>query len=920
MLIDHLLLFLPGFISTSNASVIGIDLGTQSFKIGLISPGKYEMVLNEQSQRKTPHQVGWFREERVFGSDAFSLWVRNPKQVYSLYEPLVGTIYRDGILEEIGMGSLGYSVSNDTERNTFKVKYSDDVYYTPEELLAMTLRRIKELASNYIHGNVKECVIAIPPWLTSTQRQAVLDAASMSGLNVLSLVHSINAASLNFATDREFERNQTAIFYDMGAKSTKLSLVHFSSHTEVKNKKNRTVTNNVVKSMDWDENLGGLNFDMVIVEYLKAKLKKQDSSVDTDDLKLTIKLLKEASKMKETLSVNQQAHIFIGGIQGDTDFSSAITRTEFEELAAPLFERAVAPLKRIIEANGLNPSDIDFVELIGGCSRIPGVQAALKAYLKREVLDKHLNGDEAVASGATFYAASLSHYFRVKDIRLKDITPFGIDVKLVQQPQTVLSQQQQQDEQQVEQSNDDDESSPSSNSNSNNNSPVFFRKNNRINIKKSLTFYSNQSFSVNISYSDVQPSSIAYYTVSNIPVASDNLNFTGKPKITCSIRLNSNGMAILEKAEAEITVFTQRVKSTPSSSNSTSNSSSASTASADGTTTTEESTETKPTGESTPPVTELVSRVHRIPLNISVVYSVVQPLTREQLATMNVRLNQLDAKDKSLRDLRHEKNNIEAFIYETRDKLDSEEYQACSTPEERETFLADIDVTSQWLSDANDNSLEDIVEFQNQYRDIKKKGDKIFRRVSEKANIPGALEELQTLLTKLKPLVANLTKDMEKPEDAKRITDKVEQLEKWIKEKKSEFDSADFTKDLSFSSADIKFKFYDIEKTVKDQLKLKKRPPPKKPSTTTKPKDGKSSSSSNTANKEDVPPTTDNNTEDVPTNNNNEQTIDIEQQDQQDQQQQKEDTKNSMFDEDGGSEDDNENQPKKSTQNGHDEL
>ncbi|EGG17581.1 heat shock protein 70 family member [Cavenderia fasciculata] len=832
---------------TQGASVIGIDIGAQSFKIGLIKPGSFETVLNEQSGRKTPTQIGWFRDERVFASDAFNMWARNPKQVYSMFQPLLGTVYREGILEEIGLGSLGYSVSNDTQRNTFAIKYDDETNYSPEELQAMIFRKVKELASASTQSNVKECVIAVPPYLTQQQRQGVLDAASLAGLSVLSLINGINAASINFAMDRTFDKNTTAIFYDMGAKSTKLSLVQFSSTTilDTKTKKNKTTTHNVVKSMEWDENLGGIDFDMVIVNHLKTLIKKQLPSADTTDKKLTIKLIKEASKMKEMLSANQQAHIFIGSLIDEFDFSASISRKDFEDLSAPLFERSILPLQRLIESNGLTPNDIDFIELIGGCTRIPSVQQALKTYLKRDILDKHLNGDESASSGAAFFAAGQTHYFRVKDIRLKDITPYAVNVDIINSEGNNVD------------TPSTDGGADEETATFDNPKAYFFKKNNRINVKKTLSFSTTQPFLLNVTYPE-QNVNIAVYNITSIPQASDSLNFTGKPKIHCSLKLNSNGMVVLERAEAEVTITFKKLKpksapATPSDIKKDEDDEDSIKESLeedinpDLEKEEEEAKKIKEEKEKKDdePVLflqqefEWITKTQRIPLNYTVSYQTVLPLSKDQISTLKQRLDELDSKDAALRALHNEKNTLESLIYDLRDKLEGEEYLTCSTSQERQDISDELDKASSWLSDAQDNDLTDVTEYQAQTKNLKKKIEKIVSRINAKEQLPKVLDDLSALVAKVKVIMSNVTKDLNiTEEEVKLNNDKINTIDKWVVEKKSEYKVADFSKDLSFTSTDAKFKFYTLENLIKELAKKKRKPAPKKP-TTTKTKDEK---------------------------------------------------------------------------------
>ncbi|KAF2074309.1 hypothetical protein CYY_004369 [Polysphondylium violaceum] len=796
-----------------NANVIGIDLGSQTFKVALIKTGNFDIVLNEQSGRKTISSIGWFRNERVFSADSFGLWARNPQQTYNLITPFLGTQYQDGYVQKVGGGILGYSVSNDTDRNTFAIRYDDQVNYSPEELTGMLLERIRELTTLYSGIRIKDCVITIPAFLNQQQRQALLDAAQLAGLNVLSLVHDSNAAAINYAMDRTFdEKNQTVIIYDMGAKYTRLSLVEYSSHVEsIKGSaKNKTVTSIIVKDLAWDDSLGGYDFDLVIVNYFKSLIKKNHPNFNVDDAKVTIKLLKECTKAKETLSVNQQAGIHIGGLIDDNDFSATITKQKFEELIAPLVERAIKPLKKIIESTGLKQEQIDLIELVGGGTRVPAIQQALREYMKREVLDKHMNGDEAMANGAVFYAASLTTYFRVKDIRLKDISPVGYNVEIIQSNPTTT------EETTTEEGAADEKKSSVT---------QLFKPHSRLNIKKTMSFNTDSSFKLNVT-SPEPFNNIALYSISAIPVASDKLNFTGKPKVHCSFRLNTNGMIVLEKAEAEITVTTIKTKNIKSQDKSLENSS------------TEENKETE-APEPAKVETELVTKVQRVPLTVDIEYMTVKPLDKEMMQQASKKLLEWDTKDKDLKALRKEMNNLEAFIYETRGELEfNDEYQACSTQQERDTLMEELNKANEWYSEALDNGVADIEQYKTQLKDIKKKASVISHRVHQKQQVPSELVGLEKAIMKFQPLVNNIAKDYNLTiEEMMDFSSKFDIIKKWTEDKKEEIskEEIDYTKDLSFSTSDIRYKIYELEKMAKDMIKKKIRIPPKKATPKSKP-------------------------------------------------------------------------------------
>ncbi|KAM9971905.1 hypothetical protein ACTFIW_011893 [Dictyostelium discoideum] len=854
--------------------VIGIDLGSQTFKVSLIKPGAFETVLNEQSGRKTISSVGWFKDERLFSSDSFSVWARNPKQNYNLIQAFLGIKYKEGLVEEISNGlPLGFKVKNDTVRNTVSIVYDDETNYSAEELTGMLLRRVKDMASSYAGSSIKDCAITIPPYFTQQQRQALLDAAQLAGLNVLSLIHDINAAALSFAMDRTFlEKNQSVIFYDMGARHTSVSLVEFESHNEqIKGvKKNKTVSSASVKGIEWDEKLGGFDFDMVIVNHLKTLLKKQIPSANVDDIKITIKLLKEVGKMKENLSVNQQAHIFIGSLVDDHDFQATISKQQFEELSQSLIERSLLPLKKLILSTGIKLKDIEYFEVIGGSVRIPFIQQALKDYLKRDTLDKHLNGDEAMSNGAAFYAASLTHYFKVKEIKLKDILLNSVDVEINNNiinsggvgaggADTLLEETEDNEDNEL---NNEQQQQPTINQGGLKDKKIqLFKVNSKLGIKKTVSFSSENGFSLFLNNPTIN-NPLATYTVSNVPTPGEKYNFTGKPKIHCSFRLTTSGIVVLEKAEAEITVSLIKPQpqqnKTSSSSSTKKNTTTIETATDGGSEeTTDETTTTKQEKEEeevvvVEKVIEYIQKTIRVPLNFTIKYNGgVEPLSKELSQESNDRINKLDQVDRILRELRQERNNLESFIYETKDKLESnEEYLKCSTQQERDQLVEELDKTSAWLSDALDNDNTETEEYRKQLKDVKKKADKIVNRVSQYQLVPVALEELEDTVDKVKPMFEIASKDLNvTAEELKETTDKIQSVSDWVQEKKSEFKLADYSKDLQTSSFDIKFKLYDLERTIKEILKKKKKPV--KPSTTSSKKDKSSKSSKGKSNSTD---------------------------------------------------------------------
>jgi len=282
---------------------------------------------------------------------------------------------------------------------------------------------------------VLNAVITVPPFFDQTERQAVLDAAEIAGLRVLSLLNVDTAAALNFGMAKKFETKQRHIFYDIGSGSTKISLVSFGAY-QVKEKiksssKTKVVNATIfeVEAVAFDRDLSGREFDFRLQQELANRFQKQKGVTSNvrNNPKAMAKLLKEAQRVKKILSANQDTIARIENVMDDVDLYQPITRTEFEALCQDLFERIEIPLKQLMSQTEIQMADIDSVTLMGGATRIPKVQAQLKEFVGKE-LGQNLNTDEAAVFGAAFRAAGLSKLFKVKDIRIKDISPYPVNL------------------------------------------------------------------------------------------------------------------------------------------------------------------------------------------------------------------------------------------------------------------------------------------------------------------------------------------------------------------------------------------------------------------------------------------------------------------------------------------------------------
>ena len=354
-------------------------------------------------------------------------------------------------------GIIGANVTYQGEKRT----------YTATELIASFLTKVKQTTSAELKLPVSDIVISIPPWFTDAQRRAVMDATEVAGLKLLRLINDTTAAALGYGITKTDlpppeEPPRRVAFVDIGYSNYTCSIVAF---------KKGELT---VLSTAFDRHFGGRDFDKAIVDHF-AKEFKEKYKVDVyANTKALLRLRTAAEKLKKVLSANAQAPMNIESLMADLDVRGMLKREELEEMLKPLIERATAPLEQALkDAGGLTVSDIDFVELIGGCTRVPALKDRIQQFFGKQ-LSFTLNQDEAVARGCAFACAILSPIFRVRDFAVHDIVPYPIEFTWEQSQEIP----------------DEDTTL------------TVFNKNNAVPSTKILTFYRKEPFDLEARYAD----------------------------------------------------------------------------------------------------------------------------------------------------------------------------------------------------------------------------------------------------------------------------------------------------------------------------------------------------------------------------------------------------------------------------------
>ncbi len=371
------------------SKAIGIDLGTTNSVVAVMEGGEPVVIPSAEGNRTTPSVVSFLKNERVVGQIAKRQAITNPDHTISSIKRKMG--------------------SNE------KIKI-EGKEYTPQEISAMIVQKLKQDAENYLGEKVTQAVVTVPAYFTDSQRQATKDAGAIAGLEVLRIINEPTAASLSYGLDKGEE--QTILVFDLGGGTFDVSILDIGEGVfEVK----ATSGNNL---------LGGDDFDQRIIDHLAEEFKKEHG-IDLRNDKMALQRLKEAAeKAKVELSSLTTAVINLPFITADQNgpkhLDTTLTRAQFDKLTEDLVEKTMGPTRQAIKDAGLNPSDIDRVILVGGSTRIPAVQNAIKSYIAKEP-DRSVNPDECVAIGAAIQAGVLVG--EVKDILLLDITPLSLGIE-----------------------------------------------------------------------------------------------------------------------------------------------------------------------------------------------------------------------------------------------------------------------------------------------------------------------------------------------------------------------------------------------------------------------------------------------------------------------------------------------------------
>uniref|UniRef100_A0A673WKM7 Hypoxia up-regulated protein 1 n=1 Tax=Salmo trutta TaxID=8032 RepID=A0A673WKM7_SALTR len=737
----------------SQTAVMSVDLGSEWMKVAIVKPGvPMEIALNKESRRKTPIAVCLKENERLFGDSALGS-VKNPKFVYRYLQSLLGKKHDNPQVAFYQKRFSEHQLVKDASRGTVLFRNSEEMQYSPEELLGMVLNYSRGLAQDFAEQPIKDAVITVPAFFNQAERRAVLQAAQMAGVKVLQLINDNTAVALNYGVFRRKDINSTAqnmMFYDMGSGSTTATIVTYQT---VKTKDSGTQPQLQIRGVGFDRSLGGFEMDLRLRDHL-AKLFNEQKKTKKDvreNHRAMAKLLKEAQRLKTVLSANAEFMAQVEGLLDEMDFKAKVTRVEFEALCADLFERVPGPVQEALSSAEMSLDEIEQVILVGGSTRVPKVQEVLLKAVGKEELGKNINADEAAAMGAVYQAAALSKAFKVKPFLVREAAVFPIQVEFTRETE-------------------DEDGSRSLK----HNKRILFQRMAPYPQRKVITFNRyTDDFAFDINYGDLSFlgqndlsvfGSLNLTTVQLSGVSSSfQKHMDAESKgIKAHFNMDESGMLLLDRChyhyvnessfsekegekngvaaeEEEAAEEEKEEKGEKAEEEEEKEAAEKEAGAAEKEAGAEEkgaAAEEKAKPQKRTKFSEDVS----VELQVN---DILNP-SLEEIASSNKKLQDLTDRDLEKQEREKTLNSLEAFIFETQDKMYQEEYQAVVSEEEKEAITTKLSEASAWMDEDGYSAV--TKELREKLQELRKLCKAMFFRVEERRKWPDHLAALESML------------------------------------------------------------------------------------------------------------------------------------------------------------------------------
>jgi heat shock protein 5 len=407
--------------STGVDTVIGIDLGTTYSCVGVFKDGAVQIITNDQGFRITPSMVAFSEDGgRLIGDAAKNQATLNPENTVFDVKRFIGRAFKDKTVQS-DKKLMPYDIVDKNSKPMVQVTTGGvKKVFSPEEISAMVLTKMKETAEAYLGKDIKNAVVTVPAYFNDAQRQATKDAGTIAGLNVMRIINEPTAAAIAYGLDKKM-KEKNILVYDLGGGTFDVTVL--------------TIDEGVfeVLSTNGDTHLGGEDFDHRVMDHFIKEIKGKYKIDVSKNKRSLAKLRREVEKAKRALSSVHQTKVEIESLIDGEDFSSTLTRAKFEDLNSDLFKKTLKPVSQVLKDAGLKKNEIAEVVLVGGSTRIPKIQSLIQDFFNGKEPNRGINPDEAVAYGAAVQGGILSGEGgeTTKDMLLVDIAPLSVGIETV---------------------------------------------------------------------------------------------------------------------------------------------------------------------------------------------------------------------------------------------------------------------------------------------------------------------------------------------------------------------------------------------------------------------------------------------------------------------------------------------------------
>jgi len=410
-----------GGLADSTGPIIGIDLGTTYSCVAVMNNGKVHVISNDQGNRITPSYVAFTENgERLIGDAAKNQMTSNPENTIFDAKRLIGREWADSSVQNDAK-YLPFQLTKKNGKPMINVKSGQEMKnLTPEEVSAMVLTKMKQIAEEYLGKNVTKAVVTVPAYFNDAQRAATKDAGTIAGIEIVRIINEPTAAALAYGLDKSSSDEKNVLVFDLGGGTFDVSLL--------------SITDGVfeVLATNGDTHLGGEDFDQRVMEHFMKLIKKKTGKDIRKDARATQKLRREVEKAKRALSSAHQTRVEIESLIDGEDFSETLTRAKFEELNMDLFKNTLKPVQKVLNDAELKKNEIDDIVLVGGSTRIPKIKQLIKEFFNGKEPRSGVNPDEAVAEGAAVQACILSgDNCGDQDMVIIDTVPLSLGIETV---------------------------------------------------------------------------------------------------------------------------------------------------------------------------------------------------------------------------------------------------------------------------------------------------------------------------------------------------------------------------------------------------------------------------------------------------------------------------------------------------------